>query len=204
MSARTALHPGIRIGVILASTWRARCGESLAKSIHGVLVQRPGVDAEILDLRDYRLPSGDDDEAPTAVDKLCGREITRRWSEKIHGLDGYIIVTPEYNQVYPGQLKNAIDRVRLGWSYKPVAFVSYDGASAGARAVEQLSGVAVEARMVPVRSEVNVRLTEFQASEKGGTHEQYVADTAGRMIDQLLWWAQATKVGRAHVAPPGP
>ena len=203
MSSIATPGPVLRIGVILASTWRARGGESLAKWIHRILVERPGVDAELLDLRDYRFLVHAREEIPSVAGKRLASGIASRWSEKIHGLDGYVFVTPEYNQVYPGQLKNAIDHVAPGWWYKPVAFVSYGGSSLGTRAVEQLSGFAVETRMVPVRSEVNVRLIELQANEAGRPPSPYYARTASSMIDELLWWAQTTKVGRASVAPPG-
>lgn len=149
MLVSAVLDPGLRIGVILASTWRARRGESFAKWILGMLTERQGVEAELLDLRDYRLPAYECEELPAAVDMNFTNETARRWSEKIYGLDGFVIVTPEYNYVYPGQLKNAIDHVHLGWWYKPVAFVSYAGSSSGVRAVEQLRTVAVETRMVP-------------------------------------------------------
>ncbi len=203
MFVGTALDPGLRIGVILASTWRARRGESFAKWILGMLAERQGVEAELLDLRDYRLPAYECEELPPTVGMRFTNETARRWSEKIYGLDGFVIVTPEYNYVYPGQLKNAIDHVHLGWWYKPVAFVSYAGSSGGVRAVEQLRTVAVETRMVPIRNEVNIQLGEPQASEAGRAADLDSASTAGAMIDQLLWWAQATKVGRTRVAPPG-
>jgi NAD(P)H-dependent FMN reductase len=203
MFVSAALDSHVRIGVILASTWRARRGESFAKWILGMLAQRQGVEAELLDLRDYRLPAYECEELPPAIDTHFTNETTRRWSEKIYGLDGFVIVTPEYNYVYPGQLKNAIDHVHLGWWYKPVAFVSYAGSSGGVRAVEQLRSVAVETRMVPVRNQVNIRLGDLQVDETGRPTDIDSATTAGSMIDQLLWWAQATKVGRTKVAPPG-
>jgi NAD(P)H-dependent FMN reductase len=101
-----------------------------------------------------------------------------------------------------GQLKNAIDHVHTGWWYKPVAFVSYGGTACGARAVEQLRNVAVEVRMVPVRSEVNIRLIGLQIDEAGGPSEPLYAKFAGGMIDQLLWWTRVAKEGRDKVAPP--
>ena len=104
---------------------------------------------------------------PPAIETDYTDDVQRRWSQKIHGLDGYVIVTPEYNHGYPGHLKNAIDHVHLGWWYKPVAFVSYGGTACGARAVEQLRNVAVEVRMVPVRSEVNIRLIGLERDGDG-------------------------------------
>src|ERR1700722_18895028 len=192
----------LRIGGIIASTRQGRRGEKYATWIHELVAQRPGVETELLDLREYRLPPYEHTEMPPSVEKAYPDETARRWSEKIHALDGYVVVTPEYNHGYPGQLKNAIDHVHTGWWYKPVGFVSYGGTANGARAVEQLRNVAVEVRMVPVRGEVNLRLIGLQTDEAGRPTDPLYAKHAGAMIDQLLWWARVAKDGRAAVTPP--
>jgi NAD(P)H-dependent FMN reductase len=192
----------LRIGIILASTRQGRRGERYAKWIHEITAQRPGLAVELIDLRDHRLPAYETEAMPTIAEKSYADPVARRWSELVAGLDAYIIVTPEYNHGYPGQLKNAIDHVQAGWWYKPVAFVSYGGASAGTRAVEQLRTVAVEVRMVPVRGEVNVRLMGLQADEAGRPTDPYYAKQANAMLDQLLWWARVAKDGRATLAAP--
>jgi NAD(P)H-dependent FMN reductase len=192
----------LRIGIILASTRRVRRGERYARWIHEILVQRPALDVQLIDLRDHRLPAYEAEEMPPAVERSYADPIAHRWSELIWGLDAYVIVTPEYNHGYPGQLKNAFDHVHVGWWYKPVAFVSYGGNAGGARAVEQLRNVAVEVRMVPVRGEVNLRLIGLQADDAGRPTDPYYVKQANAMIDQLLWWARVAKDGRAKLAPP--
>lgn len=192
-----------RIGIVLASIRKGRRGEGYAKWIHELIAARPDLDVDLLDLRDYRLPGYEHEEMPPSVETKYVDEIARRWSEKIHALDGFVIVTPEYNHGYPGQLKNAIDHVHLGWWYKPVAFVSYGGTGCGARAVEQLRNVAVEVRMVPVRGEVNIRLIGLQTDDAGRPTDPLYGKVAAGMIDQLLWWARAMKAARAAETPPG-
>ncbi|HEY7376043.1 MAG TPA: NAD(P)H-dependent oxidoreductase [Polyangia bacterium] len=192
----------VRIAVILASIRQGRRGEVYARWIHDLLAQRAGVAAEVLDLRDFILPGYAHPEMPRMIETRYADETARRWSETIHGMDGYVIVTPEYNRGYPGQLKNAIDHVHTGWWYKPVAFVTYGGGAGGARAAEQLRSVAVEVRMVPVRTEVNIRLIGLQADEAGRPTDIYYARQAEALIDQLLWWTRATKQGRTASPPP--
>ena len=121
---------------------------------------------------------------------------------EINGLDGFIVVTPEYNHGYPGQLKNAIDHVHTGWWYKPIAFVSYGGRAGGARAIEQLRNVVVEVRMVPVRGEVNIGLIGLATDGAGRPERSALREGGGVMIDELLWWARVAKDDRAAVAPP--
>ncbi len=195
-------HPVVRIGVILASSRKGRRGENFAKWIHELVAERPDVEVQLLDLREYPVPAYAYDQMPPKVETAYTDEVQRRWSEAVHGLDGFVIVTPEYNHGYPGHLKNAIDHVHLGWWYKPVAFVSYGGTACGARAVEQLRSVAVEVRMVPVRSEVNIRLIGLVLDEAGRPTDALYPKMAKGMIDQLLWWARVAKQGRAVESPP--
>ncbi len=188
---------GIRVGVILASVREGRRGEAFARWIHGLVAERPRVAAELLDLRDWPLPPWTAKETPNAAEQAYAPEsLQGRWRDRIAALDAFVVVTPEYNHAYPGQLKNALDAVYAGWSHKPVAFVSYGGFASGARAVEQLRLVAVELRMVPVRDEVNVRLVGYAADERGNPADPIYARKAKAAIDDLLWWARVTKDGR--------
>jgi NAD(P)H-dependent FMN reductase len=64
----------------------------------------------------------------------------QEWSQFIKSLDGIIIVTPQYNWGYPGELKNALDHLYWEWAGKPVALITYGG-HGGDRAREQLQQV---------------------------------------------------------------
>src|SRR5689334_6071707 len=174
-----------RIAVILASTREGRRGEGFAKWILKLLSERPGIEVELLDLRDYPIGAYTEAQMPGQVEKAYTDETLRRWSDKIHGLDGFLIVTPEYSHSYPGQLKNAIDHVHTGWWYKPVSFVSYGGSGNGVRAIEHLRGVAIEMRMVPTRGEVNLRLVGLELDETGAPKDAYYSRQAKAMLDQL-------------------
>jgi NAD(P)H-dependent FMN reductase len=193
---------GLRIAVLLASVRQGRRGEAFARWIHGLIAAREGVTADLLDLRDFPLPSYTHPEMPRMIETHYEDEVARRWSEAIHAHDGFVFVTPEYNHGYPGQLKNAIDHVQQGWWYKAAAFVTYGGSAGGARAAEQLRSVAVEVRLVPVRTEVNVRLIGLAADEAGRPTDPYYGRQSTGLIDQLLWWARVAKQGRAASPPP--
>jgi len=157
---------------------------------------RPDASTELLDLRDWRLPNYDNPATPPVAEKAYTDPLARSWVDKIAALDGYVIVTPEYNHGYPGGLKNAIDHAFVAWANKPVAFVSYGGTASGARAVEQLRLVAIELRMVPIRDEVNVRLIGVALDEKGQPTDDFYVKRAAAMIDTLLWWGHVARDGR--------
>jgi NAD(P)H-dependent FMN reductase len=189
----------VRIGVILASVREGRRGEAFARWTQGLLSERPGVEVELLDLKEWALPPYAHRDTPNVAEKaFAPGSLEARWAERIASLDGFAIVTPEYNHGYPGQLKNALDAVYAPWNHKAVAFVSYGGFASGARAVEQLRLVSVELRMAPVRDEVNVRLVGYAADERGFPADPLYAKKAKATIDDLLWWTRVLKEGRAR------
>jgi NAD(P)H-dependent FMN reductase len=192
----------VRIGILLASVRQGRRGEGFATWIRELVAARPGVAVEWLDLREHALGPYLHEQMPGAIERSYADPAQRTWSDTIHALDGYVMVTPEYNHSFPGQLKNALDHVQQGWWYKPAGFVSYGGTANGARAVDHLRGVAAELRMVTVRGEVNISLINLQRDDAGRPTDALYGKRAAAMIDQLLWWARACKAGRASETPP--
>ena len=117
-------------------------------------------DLEVLDLRDWKLPMFQET-IETIGDcrrpDLLGsdRQVVERHDHQ--GGEAFLFVTAEYNHSIPGELKNAIDSVFVSYGFrnKPAAFVGYSGGPiAGARAVEHLAHIVVEAEMVPLRNTV--------------------------------------------------
>jgi NAD(P)H-dependent FMN reductase len=186
-----------RVGIIVGSIREGRRGEAFASWIHALLSARREASAELLDLREWPLPPYAHREPAMLAEKgYPPGSLGGRWAEKIASLDAFVVVTPEYNHGYPGALKSALDQVYSPWNHKPIAFVSYGGFAAGARAVEQLRLVAIELRMVPVRDEVNVRLAGYAADERGWPADPAYAKKAAAMLDDLLWWMRVLKEGR--------
>lgn len=193
------MDTNLKLGILLASVREGRRGGGFAQWVHGLAAQRPGVEAEIVDLREWPLPGYLFPEGTLAAEKKYpAGSLERRWADKVASFDAFIIVTPEYTHSYPGSLKNALDHAYAGWNYKPVAFVSYGGFSGGVRAVEQLRLVAVELRMVPIRDEVNMRLVGFVPDARGFPTDELYQKRAAAMLDELLWWTRVVKDGRAN------
>ncbi|MEO8668950.1 MAG: NAD(P)H-dependent oxidoreductase, partial [Bauldia sp.] len=154
-----------KIAVILGSTRQNRFGEKPARWIFDELKKRKGIDAEFIDLRDYRIPFYDHPASPAWTQGPFGDDTTQAFARKIAEADGFIIVAPEYNRGYSAELKNAIDHVYGEWNNKPVAFVSY-GSVGGGRAIEQLRLVAIELQMAPIRQAVHIFFDTYMAIMK--------------------------------------
>jgi NAD(P)H-dependent FMN reductase len=120
---------------------------------------------------------------------------------RIGKAEAFVIVTPEYNHGYPAALKLLIDAVYDEWQAKPVAFVSYGGASGGIRAVEQLRLVFAELHAVTLRDGVSFPNAWTMFGPSGALKDPAAADAAmGIMLGRLAWWADALRQARGAQA----
>jgi NAD(P)H-dependent FMN reductase len=138
------------ISVIVGSTREGRFSEKPAKWILQHLKKRNGVDARLLDLRDFPMPFFDEPVPPATPGRPPYKnEVVQRWTAAIAQSDGFVFVTPEYNYGPSAVLKNAIDWVYPEWNRKAAGFVSY-GSAMGARGVQQLRLTAIEVQLAPI------------------------------------------------------
>jgi len=187
------------ISVIVGSTRQSRFSVKPASWILQHLKKGGGVDARLLDLRDYPMPFFDEPVSPATPGRPPYEdEVVVEWTAAIAQSDGFIFVTPEYNYGPPAVLKNAIDWVYPEWNRKAVGFVSY-GSAMGARSVQQLRETAIELQLAPVRSSVHIPVATLLAHYQGGDVAAGLAELdarAGALIDDLLWWTEALKTAR--------
>jgi NAD(P)H-dependent FMN reductase len=184
-----------KIGIIVGSTRDVRFSDHPANWIRDVASERSDMEFELLDLRDYPMPFFDERASPaygTPQD-----EVAQRWGKKIASLDGFIIVTAEYNRGPPAVLKNALDYAYNEWNNKPVAFVGY-GSVGGARSIEQLRLNAIELQMAPIRVGVHIQWPVYTAVKDGKRLKEFdfLNQSAKDMLDQLAWWTSALKKAR--------
>src|SRR5246127_123286 len=156
------------ISVIVGSTRQGRFSEKAAQWILQQLHKREGIEARLLDLRDFPMPFFDEPLPPA----MAGRppyehDVVKKWTAPIAAAGGFFFVTPKYNKGRPAVRKNAIDWVYREWTRKAPAFVSY-GSAMGARAVQQLRETAVEIQMAPIRASVHVSVATFWAHFQDG------------------------------------
>lgn len=171
------------------------------------LMDRIGADErfelEVLDLREWKLPLfGETVETlGDRRDPTYSAPIVRAWNKKIADGAAYVFVTAEYNHSIPGELKNAIDSVFASYAFrnKPAAFVGYSGGPiGGARAVEHLAHIAIEAELVPLRNTVLIP----KVSQAFGDDDEPVdpgTEAALRvMLGDLAWWSAVLDRARAE------
>jgi NAD(P)H-dependent FMN reductase len=156
------------ISVIVGSTRQGRFSEKPAQWIFRRLKNRGGVEARLLDLRDFPMPFFDQPMPPAMPGRpTYDNEVVKKWTAEIARSDGFIFVAPEYNYGSSAVLKNALDWVYPEWNRKAAAFVSY-GSAMGARGVQQLRLSAIELQLAPVRSSVHIPVATLWAHFQGG------------------------------------
>ncbi len=185
----------VTIHVVIGSTRQGRLGEPVGRWFSAIAAARDDLAVEVVDLKDWELPFLTTPVPPAMAPPTD--ELTRRWAAKVEEADGYVLVTPEYNHGYPAALKNALDHVFHPWRRKPVSFVGYGGPGGGIRAVEQLRQVVIELEMVPLRHQVSIPRAYMAFGEDGALRDPWHTDDAGRLLDELTWWATALRTARA-------
>jgi NAD(P)H-dependent FMN reductase len=189
------------IAIIVSSTRATRFADLPTAWIKAQAEARNDLIVEVVDLRDHPLPFFNEvasnawapSQDPAAV----------AWQKKIGGFDGYIFVVAEYNRSITGVLKNALDQAYVEWAKKPFGAIAY-GSMGGANALGHLQNIGVELQMVPTRNNVRIGGGDFFKVHPGfggsgnlGDIEGSIAPSASAMLDDVVWWANATMAAKA-------
>lgn len=179
------------IPVILGTARRERQSAKVAKFILKEVI-KADLETELIDVRNFRLGASDNSQkSPRA----------KEFGKKIKKAEGLIIIAPEYNHGYPGELKMMLDMIYEEYARKPVGICGVSaGSFGGVRTVEQLRLVFIEFQMVPIREAIyfsNVH-NLFDKNERIKDKSYYKRVKA--FLDELIWYAQALKIAREKSA----
>jgi len=176
------------IGIILGSTRPHRKGPQVARWVLDIASRRDDADFELIDLCEHPLPH-----LTEPVPPMFGPSVhpqTRAWAARVAPFDGFVIVTPEYNQSAPSVLKNAIDHVYAEWADKAVGFVSY-GVHGGVCAASQLRQLCGTLGMAAVGPQAAISLhTDFENHTDFTPGDRPTA-ALDKMLDQVVAWSSA-------------
>ena len=190
-----------KIAIIVSSTRPTRFADVPTAWIKAQAEARGDIDVEVVDLRDYPMPFFSEVASNAWAPTQDATAV--KWQKKIAEFDGYIFVVAEYNRSITGALKNALDQAYVEWAKKPFGAVSY-GSMGGANALGHLQNIGVELQMVPVRNNVRIGGSDFFKVHAGfggsgnlGDIEGVIAPAAKALLDDVTWWAKATKAAKA-------
>src|SRR6184192_2685459 len=176
------------IPIIGGSTRRDRQSIKVARFVFAKLQKRKGVETELLDLLEYNFPIMEErlhrrDDPPPGL---------KEFGEKIGRADSIIIVSPEYNNGYPGVLKNALDYLLPEYERKPVGIVTVSaGGFGGINCLAQLRLVTLGMGAFPIPESLPVSRVRDSFRDDGTPNDPAYGKRAAVFLDEVLWFAEA-------------
>lgn len=178
------------IPVLLGTARPGRRSEAVARHVVEA-TRRRGLISELVDVAEYPVDGTGRESTSTSV---------QRYGEIMDSADGLVIVAPEYNHGYPGELKLLLDSQYEAYARKPVGFVSVSaGLMGGARMVEQLRLVSTALRMVPVSPAVHVGEVVEALDAEGGFSSPSLEAVLDDMLSEVEWYARTLAPSRVPV-----
>ena len=185
------------IPMILGTVRRERQSAKVARFVLERLSRDERVEAELLDLVEYDFPHLEErlrfrDDPPPRVEEFGG---------KISRADALVIVTPEYNNGYPGVLKNALDYFLPEYRRKPVGIVTVSaGGFGGITCLAQLRLVTLGMGAFPIPASLPVSRVQDTFDGEGKLLDPSYEKRADSFLKEVLWFAEAISSQKARDA----
>jgi NAD(P)H-dependent FMN reductase len=186
------------IAVLLGSVRRDRMGTRAAQLLVDELEER-GHEVHLVDPLDLQLP---------LLDRMYKEHPTGRAPEKLERLaklyrsvDGFLIVSAEYNHGIPPALKNLLDHFLEEYFWRPSGIVCYSaGGFGGVRAAMQLRMTLAELGMPSIPSVLPIpRIGETISDD--GVAADITVRSMNRFLDEFFWYVGALAAARADGTP---
>ncbi len=180
------------IPVILGTVRKGRASESVAKFVFEQVKTREGVQSELIDVGELKLPNDD-----------AGEQIKdARFSEICERADGLVLVTPEYNHGYPGMLKHALDSNLKEYIHKAVGICGVSaGGFGGTRVIENLLPVMRELGLVTIFWDVNFSGAQKLFDETGTIRDEAAhVKRVDKFLGELIWMSKVLRYGRENIS----
>ena len=187
------------IAVLLGSVRRDRMGSRAAMMVVREL-ERRGHDAHLVDPLDLQLPLLDrmykEHAAAEAPEQL------ERLANLYRSVDGFLVVSAEYNHGIPPALKNLLDHFLEEYFWRPSGIVCYSaGSFGGVRAAMQLQMTLAELGMPSVPSILPIPRIAEAISDDGVPAQPITERSMNRFLDEFLWYADALAAQRSEGTP---
>lgn len=187
----------LKLNVITVSTRPTRVGPAIAKWFADFAASEAGdtFEVENVDLAAFNLPVFDEPKHPRLGEYV--HEHTKKWSASVAGADAFVFVTPEYNYGPPPSFVNAVTYLQREWHYKPAAFVSYGGVSAGLRGAQMEKLLLTTFKVVPLFEAVPIPMVAQHLEDGVFNAKDIHIQSAKMLLPELARWATALKALRS-------
>ncbi len=193
------------VAVLLGSVRSERLGDRAAAWVLKEL-RRRGHEAVLVDAAVHDLP---------LLDKMW-KELKGRLTPEHESLraklapladlyarvDGFCVVSAEYNHSVPPGLSNLIDYFLEEYFWRPSAIVCYSGGSfGGVRAAMQLRAMLAEVGMSSIPSLLPIPSIGKVLSKEGDASDPQFARGSVKFFDEFEWYMRALQTQRAAGVP---
>jgi NAD(P)H-dependent FMN reductase len=193
------------VAVLLGSVRSERMGDRAAKWAMAQLEAR-GHKAVLVDAAELKLPLLDKmwkeikKDTPAKYAKL--HEKLAPLAKLYARVDGFCVVSAEYNHSVPPGMTNLIDYFLEEYFFRPSAIVCYSATPfGGVRAAMQLRALLAEAGMPTIPSVQPIPSIAGALSKDGVALTQELAEKSGKFFDEFEWYMRAMKAERAKGLP---
>jgi NAD(P)H-dependent FMN reductase len=153
-----------------------------------------GVHTDLVDLKVIDLPLMEErlrfrDDPPENV---------VQFSSTMERADSIVIVTPEYNNGYPGVLKNALDYLKDEYRRKPFGIITVSSSAfGGILCLTSLRQVILHLGGVPIPAILPVQHVQSSFDAQGISSDPAACRRADRFFNELLWFTEALSIQRS-------
>src|SRR5690625_2242447 len=188
-----------KIGIISGSIHDTRINIGVATWVKSFADKKglSDVEFEILDIKETGLKNFNEELPPLMSDEYLSEEQIQ-WSKKVNEMDGFIFVTPEYNNNITSALKDHLDYLGSEWHHKAAAVVSY-GSTLGIAASFALRSTLANLKVAVVEPQGAFSLfndfEDMKTFKPLAVHEKRFNE----MIDDVVSWSIALKSVRKGV-----
>jgi NAD(P)H-dependent FMN reductase len=187
------------IAVLLGSVRHDRLGIRAARMVMRALQAR-GHEAVLVDPMELQLPLLDrmykeyaPGDAPPVLERLAA--LYRR-------VDGFLVVSGEYNHGIPPAMKNLLDHFLEEYFWRPSGIVCYSaGQYGGVRAAMALRATLAELGMSAIPSECAIPHVGKALDEDGVALDAHTTRVLERFLDEFFWHMRALKRERMDGVP---
>ena len=189
----------LKAAIIYGSVRSDRQGIKLVKFLSNQLGDK-GIESQIIDPMEFQLPLLDkmykeyaEDEAPLSMQMV---------HDILVNVDGYIIVSGEYNHSIPPALSNLLDHFQSEYYFKPAALAVYSaGGFGGARVLPQLRTIVGELGMVSTSSVFYTARVQDAFDENGKDLTGEFEARSQTFINEFEWYLKTLKDGKQYAKP---
>jgi NAD(P)H-dependent FMN reductase len=189
----------LSFAVLLGTVRHERMGIRAARLVMRALEAR-GHEAVLVDPMETPLPLLD--RMYKEFDTGTAPELLETLATLYRRVDGFLIVSAEYNHGIPPAMKNLLDHFLEEYFWRPSGIVCYSqGQFGGVRAAMQLRATLAELGMPSIPSPCPIPHIGNALDENGKPTDPRTTKSLDRFLDEFFWYARALKRERKDGTP---